>query len=98
MVFAGVLAPGCIPQVIACGGFAVPRVRSGFGSETGSAYSHSTATDTVFSPKSVVYKVFGPVGAAAGVGYFDRPPTRTGPMGRTTLVFADHGECFGRHG
>ena len=75
MVFAGVLESGWIPQVvpvvIACGGFAVPRVRSGFGSETGSAYSNSTATDTVLRPKPVVYKVFGPGGAAADIGYFD---------------------------
>jgi hypothetical protein len=98
MVFAGVLEPGWIPQVIACGGFAVPRVRSWFGSETGSSYLNSTATDTVFSPKSVVYKVFGPVGAAADIGYFDVTSDPHRPMGRTTLVFADHGECFGRHG
>ena len=72
MVFAGVLERGWIPlAVIASGGVAVSRVRSGFGSETPSAYSNSTATDTVLSPKSVVYKVFGPVGTAAGIGYFD---------------------------
>ena len=71
-MFAGVLEPGWIPlAVIACGGFAVPRVRAWFGSETPSAYSHSPLTGNVFSPKSVVYKVFGPVGAAADIGYFD---------------------------
>ena len=65
MVFAGVLERGSIPLVVlACGGFAVSRVRSGFAPETPRAYSNSTATDTVFSPKSVVYKVFGPVGMA----------------------------------
>jgi hypothetical protein len=72
MGFAGVLERGWMPlAVIACGGFAVSRVRSGFGSETPSAYSNSTATDTLLSPKSMVYKVFGPVGTAADVGYFD---------------------------
>jgi Mycobacterium membrane protein len=70
------------------GGFAVSRVRAGFGSQRPSACSSSAPTDTVFSPKSVGYKVFGPVGTAAGVGYFDVTSTRTGPMGRTTLVFA----------
>jgi hypothetical protein len=99
MVFAGVLERGWIPLlVLACGGFAVSRVRSGFGSETPSAYSNSAATDTVFSPKSVVYKVFGPVGMAADISYFDVTSDPHGPMGRTTLVFADHGERFGRHG
>ena len=44
MVFAGVLEPGWIPQVVA---------------------------DTVFSPKSVVYEVFGPVGTVADISYFD---------------------------
>jgi Mycobacterium membrane protein len=72
MGFAGVFERGWMPlAVIACGGFAVSRVRSGFGSETPSAYSNSTATDTLLSPKSMVYKVFGPVGTAADVGYFD---------------------------
>jgi Mycobacterium membrane protein len=74
MVFAGVLERGWIPLVVlgltACGGFAVSWVRSGFGSETPRAHSNSTMTDAVFSPKSVVYKVFGPVGAA-DIGYFD---------------------------
>ena len=45
--------------------------------------------DTVFSPKSVVYEDFGPVGTVADISC--RP-------GTTTLVFADHGERFGRHG
>jgi hypothetical protein len=72
MVVAGALERGWIPlAVISCGGFAVSRVRSGFGFQTPSACSNSTATDAVFSPKSVVYKVFGPVGAAADIGYFD---------------------------
>jgi len=84
--------------VTARGGFAVSRVRSGFGPETPGAYSNSTATDTVFSPKSVVYKVFGPVGAAAGVGYFGVTSDPHRADGRTTLVLADHGECCGRHG
>ena len=72
MVFAGVLGRGWVPlAVIARGGCAVPLVRSGFGSQTPGADSNSTATDTVFSPKSVVYKVFGPVGTAPDLGYFD---------------------------
>ena len=99
MVFAGVLERGWIPLVVlACGVFAVSRVRSGFGWESPSAYSNSTATDTVFSPKSVVYNVFGPVGTAAGIGYFDATSDPRRTDGGTTLVFADHGECFGRHG
>ena len=99
MVFAGVLDRGWIPLVVlACGVFAVSRVRSGFDSETPSAYPNSTATDTVFSPKSVVYNVFGPVGTAADIGYFDVTSDPHRADGRTTLVFADHGECFGRHG
>lgn len=102
MVFAGVLERGWTPlvvlAVIACGSFAVSRVRSGFGSEKPSAYSNSTATDTVFSPKSVVYKVFGPVGAAADIGYFDVTSDPHRADGGTTLVFADRGECFGHHG
>jgi hypothetical protein len=84
--------------VIACGGFAVSVVRSGFGSETPSAYSHSTETDTVLGPKSVVSKVFGPVGTAADIGYFDLTSEPHRADGGTTLVLADHGECFGRHG
>jgi hypothetical protein len=75
MAFAGVLKRGWIPlvvlAVIACGGFAVSRVRSVFGSEKPSAYSNSTVTDTVFAPKSVVYEVFGPVGTVADISYFD---------------------------
>ena len=75
MAFAGVLKRGWIPllvlAVIACGGFAVSRLRSGFGSEKPSAYSNSTVTDTVFAPKSVVYEVFGPVGTVADISYFD---------------------------
>lgn len=99
MVFAGALERGWIPlAVTARGGFAVSRVRSGFGPETPGAYSNSTATDTVFSPKSVVYKVFGPVGAAAGVGYFGVTSDPHRADGHTTLVLADHGECCGRHG
>jgi hypothetical protein len=89
MVFAGVLERGWIPLVVlACGVFAVSRVRSGFGSETPSAYPNSTATDTVF----------GPVGTAADIGYFDVTSDPHRADGRTTLVFADHGECSGRHG
>ena len=72
MAFTGVQERVCIPlAVIACGGFAVSRVRSGSGSETPSAYSNSTETDTVLGPKSLVYKVFGPVGTAADIGYLD---------------------------
>ena len=75
MAFAGVLKRVWIPlvvlAVIACGGFAVSRVRAGFGSEKPSAYSNSTVTDTVFGPKSVVYEVFGPVGTVADISYFD---------------------------
>jgi len=66
MAFTGVLKRGWIPlAVIACGGFAVSRVRSGF------AYSNSTVTGTVFALKSVVYQVFGPVGRVADISYFD---------------------------
>jgi hypothetical protein len=75
MAFAGVLKRGWIPlvvlAVIACGGFAVSRVRSGFGSEKISSYSNSKVTDTMFAPKSVVYEVFGPVGTVADISYFD---------------------------
>ena len=47
----------------------VPRWHGfAFGSETPSAYSNSTVTDTVLAPKSVVYQVFGPV---ADISYFD---------------------------
>ena len=99
MVFAGVLERGWIPlAVIACGGLAVSRVRSGFGSETPSAYSNFNVTDSVFAPKSVVYEVFGPVGTAADIGYFDLTSEPHRADGGTTLVLADHGECFGRHG
>ena len=99
MVFAGALERGWIPLlVLARGALAVSRVRSRFGSESPSAYSNSTAADTVFSPKSVVYNVFGPVGTAADIGYFDVTSDPHRADGRTTLVVADHGECFGRHG
>jgi Mycobacterium membrane protein len=74
MAFAGVLKRVWIPlvvlAVIAGGGFAVLRIRAGFGPEKPSAYPHSTVTDT-FSPKSVVYEVFGPVGTVADISYFD---------------------------
>jgi Mycobacterium membrane protein len=72
MAFTGVLKRGWIPlAVIACGGFAVSRVRSGFGSEKPSACSNSTVTGTVFALKSVVYQVFGPVGTVADISNFD---------------------------
>jgi MmpS family membrane protein len=75
MAFAGVLKRGWIPlvvlAVIASGGFAFSRVRSGFGSEQPSGYSDSAVTDTVCAPKSVVYDVFGPVGTVADISYFD---------------------------
>jgi Mycobacterium membrane protein len=75
MAFAGLLKRVWIPlvalAVIACDGFAVSRVRGGFGSGEPSAHPDSTVTGTVFSPKSLVYQVFGPVGTVADVGYFD---------------------------
>jgi hypothetical protein len=75
MAFTGVLKRVWIPlvvlAVIVCGGFAVSRVRARSGSEKPSGYSNSTATDTVFGPKSVVYEVFGPVGTVADISYFD---------------------------
>jgi hypothetical protein len=75
MAFAGVLKRVWIPlvvlAVIACGGFAVSRVRARSGSETPGAYSTSTVKGNVFAPKSVVYQVFGPVGTVADISYFD---------------------------
>ena len=81
MAFAEVLERGWIPLVvIACGGLAGSRVGSGLDSETPSAYSNSSVTDTVFAPKSVVYDVFGPVGTVADISYFDvnSEPRRVG--------------------
>jgi hypothetical protein len=75
MMFAGVLKRVWIPlvvlAVIGCGGFAVSRVRGAFGSEKPSGYPNATVTGTVFSPKSMVYEVFGPVGTVADISYFD---------------------------
>jgi Mycobacterium membrane protein len=102
MVFAGMSEQGWIPLVVpavaACGGFAVSRVRAGFGSQRPSACSNSAATDTVFSPKSVGYKVFGPVGTAAGVGYFDVTFDPHRADGANYAGLRNHGECCGRHG
>jgi hypothetical protein len=56
---------------VGCGGFAVSRVRTGFGSQMPGARSDSTVPDIVFSPKSLAYRVFGPVGTAADISYFD---------------------------
>jgi hypothetical protein len=75
MSFAGVLKRVWLPLVVLAvivgAGFAVVRVRTGFGSETPTAYSNSTETGTVSTSKSLLYEVFGPVGTVADISYFD---------------------------
>jgi Mycobacterium membrane protein len=72
MMFAGAPTRVWIPlAVTGCGGFAVSRVRSGFGTQAPTAHSSATEPGTVSTSKSLLYEVFGPVGTVADISYFD---------------------------
>jgi hypothetical protein len=64
--------PLVVLTVIGCGRFTVSRVHGIFGSEKRPAYADGQVDDTTpFSPKQVIYQVFGPAGTVADIGYFD---------------------------
>jgi cell division protein FtsX len=58
--------------VIALAGFAVYRLHDAFGSNRNAALASGVSNEIVpFSPKSVVYEVFGAPGATATINYQD---------------------------
>jgi hypothetical protein len=76
MAFAGVLRRAWIPLVVLAviggAGFTVSRVRGVPDSDKHSPYGKSEVADIgQLAQKSVVYEVFGPVGAVADISYFD---------------------------
>jgi Mycobacterium membrane protein len=76
MALARVLRRAWIPlvvlAVVAGAVFSVSRVRAVSGSDTYAPYGKSEVDDIgQLSRKSVVYEVYGPVGAVADISYFD---------------------------
>jgi hypothetical protein len=58
--------------VVALAGFAVDRLHGAFGSRKNSSLAGGVSNEIVpFSPKSVVYEVFGAPGATATINYQD---------------------------
>lgn len=58
--------------VVALAGFAVDRLHGAFGSDTSVAHGSGVSDEIVpFSPKQVVYEVFGAPGATATINYQD---------------------------
>jgi hypothetical protein len=58
--------------VVAAGGFTVSRLHGIFGSETGTRYSDTRASDSKpYDPKVMIYEVFGAPGTIANISYFD---------------------------
>lgn len=71
-LFGRVWIPLVILLVIGGGAFIVSRVHGIFGSEQRPLYtdSHVAGTNS-YTPKQVVYEVFGPPGAVADISYFN---------------------------
>lgn len=58
--------------VVAVAGFCVYRLRSVFGAHDNYAVTNGISDDIKpFSPKHVVYQVYGPAGAVANINYLD---------------------------